>query len=59
MSDQPALSICCGFTATGLSRFPNGLQIVGHRFGDLGVSLLAATYEFLRDDIQAWPLAAG
>ena len=34
MSEQPAASVNCGYTASGL---PIGLQIVGHRHDDLGV----------------------
>jgi aspartyl-tRNA(Asn)/glutamyl-tRNA(Gln) amidotransferase subunit A len=45
MSEQPALSVPCGFTANGL---PIGLQISGRRFDDLGVLQLAAAWEQLR-----------
>ena len=55
MSEQPALSIHCGFTAGGL---PIGLQIAGHRFDDLGVLQLAAAYEQLRGVMPAWPMAS-
>ena len=51
-SEQPACSIPCGFTADGM---PIGLQIVGHRFDDLGVLRLAAAYEALRALPVAWP----
>jgi aspartyl-tRNA(Asn)/glutamyl-tRNA(Gln) amidotransferase subunit A len=41
-SGNPAASIPCGFTEDGL---PVGLQIVGHRFDDLGVLQAAAAFE--------------
>ena len=53
MSEQPALSINCGFTAAGL---PIGLQIVGHRHDDLGVLQLGAAYEQLRGALRPWPM---
>ena len=49
LSEQPALSLCCGFTA---SRLPVGLQIVGKRFDDAGVLRMARAYEAER---PAWP----
>jgi len=52
MSEQPAASICCGQDEDGL---PIGLQIIGHRFDDLGVLRLAAIYERLRPALPAWP----
>ena len=55
MSEQPALSIHCGFTAGGL---PIGLQIAGHRFDDRGVLQMAAAYEQLRGVMPAWPMAS-
>jgi len=55
MSEQPSLSINCGFTAGGL---PIGLQITGHRFDDLGVLQVAAAWEQLRGPMPAWPMAA-
>jgi Asp-tRNA(Asn)/Glu-tRNA(Gln) amidotransferase A subunit family amidase len=45
MSEQPAASINCGYTAAGL---PIGLQIVGKRFDDLGVLQMAAAFEQMR-----------
>jgi Asp-tRNA(Asn)/Glu-tRNA(Gln) amidotransferase A subunit family amidase len=51
-SEQPACSVACGVTADGR---PIGLQIVGHRFDDLGVLQLARWYERLRDPLPAWP----
>jgi Asp-tRNA(Asn)/Glu-tRNA(Gln) amidotransferase A subunit family amidase len=41
LSEQPAISVCCGFTAGGL---PVGLQIVGRRFDDAGVLRVARAY---------------
>jgi aspartyl-tRNA(Asn)/glutamyl-tRNA(Gln) amidotransferase subunit A len=52
MSEQPALSINCGYTTSGL---PIGLQIVGQRFDDLGVLRLARAYEALRPPQRPWP----
>jgi aspartyl-tRNA(Asn)/glutamyl-tRNA(Gln) amidotransferase subunit A len=44
-SEQPAASICAGYDSEGL---PIGLQIVGHRFDDLGVLRMAKAYESMR-----------
>jgi len=52
MSEQPAASINCGYTAAGL---PIGLQIIGRRFDDLGVLQLAAEFERLRPAQRPWP----
>ena len=52
MSEQPAASICAGYDANGL---PIGLQIVGHRFDDLGVLRMARAYEEMRPEMKAWP----
>lgn len=52
MSEQPAVSLNCGFTAAGM---PIGLQIVGRRFDDLGTLRLAKAYEDRRGPIAAWP----
>jgi aspartyl-tRNA(Asn)/glutamyl-tRNA(Gln) amidotransferase subunit A len=52
MSEQPAASIHCGFTAAGL---PIGLQIAGRRFDDLGVLQVARAYELLRGPQRPWP----
>jgi Asp-tRNA(Asn)/Glu-tRNA(Gln) amidotransferase A subunit family amidase len=52
MTEQPACSINCGFTKTGL---PIGLQIIGRRFDDLGVLRLAKAYEGWRGPITNWP----
>ena len=42
MSEQPAVSVNCGFDDDGL---PIGLQIVGRRFDDVGVLAVARAYE--------------
>jgi aspartyl-tRNA(Asn)/glutamyl-tRNA(Gln) amidotransferase subunit A len=52
MSEQPAASINCGYTAGGL---PIGLQIAGQRFDDLGVLQVARAFELIRDDQRPWP----
>ena len=52
MSEQPAASINCGYTAAGL---PIGLQIAGRRFDDLGVLQVARAFELLRQPQRAWP----
>ena len=52
MSEQPAASINCAYTAAGL---PIGLQIAGQRFDDLGVLQVCRAFELLRDPQQPWP----
>jgi len=52
MSEQPAASINCGYTASGL---PIGLQIAGKRFDDLGVLQVAHAFEMLREPQRPWP----
>ena len=52
MSEQPAASINCGYTASGL---PIGLQIAGRRFDDLGVLQVSRAFELLRDPQRPWP----
>ena len=52
MGEQPAASVHCGMTSTGI---PIGLQIVGHRFEDLAVMRLSRTWEELRGPITDWP----
>jgi aspartyl-tRNA(Asn)/glutamyl-tRNA(Gln) amidotransferase subunit A len=52
MSEQPAASICAGYDADGM---PIGLQIVGHRFDDVGVLRMAHAYEAMRSPQRAWP----
>jgi Asp-tRNA(Asn)/Glu-tRNA(Gln) amidotransferase A subunit family amidase len=51
-SEQPAASINCGHTKSGL---PIGLQIIGRRHDDLGVLRLSAAYEALRGPQPTWP----
>jgi aspartyl-tRNA(Asn)/glutamyl-tRNA(Gln) amidotransferase subunit A len=53
MSEQPAASINCGFTRSGL---PIGLQIAGARFDDLGVLQVARAFELIRDEQRPWPV---
>jgi len=52
MSEQPAASINCAYTESGL---PIGLQIVGQRFDDLGVLQVSRAYELIRDAQRPWP----
>ena len=52
MSEQPAISINCGFSSTGM---PIGLQIIAPRFADLMALKMAATYEVLRGPMPRWP----
>ncbi len=56
MSEQPAASIDCGCTSTGL---PIGLQIAGRRFDDLGVLQVARAFEQLREAQRPWPQPPG
>lgn len=53
MSEQPAASINCGYTAGGL---PIGLQIAGKRFDDLGVLQVSRAFEIIREAQRPWPL---
>jgi Asp-tRNA(Asn)/Glu-tRNA(Gln) amidotransferase A subunit family amidase len=52
LGTRSAASLCAGYDADGL---PIGLQIVGHRFDDLGVLRMARAYEALRPPPQSWP----
>lgn len=52
MSEQPAASINCGYTAEGL---PIGLQVAGQRFDDLGVLRVCRAYELIREAQRPWP----
>jgi aspartyl-tRNA(Asn)/glutamyl-tRNA(Gln) amidotransferase subunit A len=52
MSEQPAASIDCGRTQSGL---PIGLQIVGHRHDDLTVLQVARAWEAMRPAPPPWP----
>ena len=56
MSDQPAASIDCGVSSTGM---PIGLQIVGPRFADLFVLRLSGLFETWRGPIARWPEPKG
>jgi Asp-tRNA(Asn)/Glu-tRNA(Gln) amidotransferase A subunit family amidase len=56
MSEQPAISVPCAHTASGL---PIGLQIIGRRHDDLGVLRLAHAFEQLRGPLRPWPQLAG
>ena len=52
MSEQPAASINCGYSRSGM---PIGLQIAGQRFDDLGVLQVSRAFELLRGPQQPWP----
>lgn len=52
MGGQPAISVNCGYTASGL---PIGLQIIGQQFDDIGVLRLARAFETLRPQQRPWP----
>lgn len=55
MGGQPAISVNCGYTASGL---PIGLQIIGQQFDDIGVLRLARAFETLRPQQRPWPKVA-
>ena len=52
MSEQPAASINCGFSKSGM---PIGLQIVGPRFDDMRVLKLSKLYETWTGGVRHWP----
>jgi len=52
MSEQPAATVNCGYTAGGL---PIGLQIAGQRFDDLGVLQVSRAFECIREAQRPWP----
>ncbi|MDR6664795.1 amidase [Rhizobium sp. 1399] len=52
MSDQPASSINCGFSKSGM---PIGLQIVGPRFDDMRVLRLSKAFENWTGGVKDWP----
>ncbi|OCX66533.1 amidase [Thioclava sp. SK-1] len=54
LSEQPAVTVCCGYDSNGV---PMGLQIAGRRFDDLGVLQVAKLYEQLRPKMRPWPMA--
>jgi aspartyl-tRNA(Asn)/glutamyl-tRNA(Gln) amidotransferase subunit A len=54
MTEQPAASINCGYTASGL---PIGLQIVGKRFDDVGVLQFSRAFERIRGPQRPWPVS--
>lgn len=56
MSEQPAASINCGFSRSGM---PIGLQIVGPRFDDLFVLRLAQAFETWSGGVTSWPEPPG
>lgn len=52
MSEQPAISVNCGYDSAGV---PIGLQIAGRRFDDLGVLQMATAWEEMRGPQRDWP----
>ncbi|WP_165217556.1 amidase [Affinirhizobium pseudoryzae] len=52
MSEQPASSINCGFSKSGM---PIGLQIVGPRYADLFVLKLSKAFETMSGGVTHWP----
>lgn len=54
MSEQPAASINCGFSKSGM---PIGLQIVGPRFDDMRVLKLSKLFETWTGGVKNWPEA--
>jgi aspartyl-tRNA(Asn)/glutamyl-tRNA(Gln) amidotransferase subunit A len=52
MSEQPASSINCGFSKSGM---PIGLQIVGPRYEDLFVLKLSRAFETWGGGVRRWP----
>jgi Asp-tRNA(Asn)/Glu-tRNA(Gln) amidotransferase A subunit family amidase len=56
MSEQPALSLNCGFSGDGM---PIGLQIVTRRFADGQALALARWYESCRGPMTNWPRQEG
>ncbi|MFM2068517.1 MAG: hypothetical protein RLZZ584_3426 [Pseudomonadota bacterium] len=59
MSEQPAVSVNCGYTAGGDAGkpLPIGLQIIGRRHDDLGVLRVARAFELIRGPQRPWPAA--
>lgn len=56
MSEQPAASINCGFSKSGM---PIGLQIVGPRFDDMRVLKLSKLFETWTGGVRTWPQPPG
>jgi Asp-tRNA(Asn)/Glu-tRNA(Gln) amidotransferase A subunit family amidase len=58
MSEQPAVSVNCGFTVAGDTGqgLPIGLQIIGKRHDDLGVLRIARAFELIRGEQRRWPM---
>ena len=52
VSEQPAVSVPCGFTAAGM---PLGLQIAGPRHDDIGVLRVARAFEQIRPPMKSYP----
>lgn len=52
MSEQPASSINCGFSRSGM---PIGMQIIGPRFDDMRVLRLSKAFEDWTGGIKSWP----
>ena len=52
MSEQPAASINCGFSKSGM---PLGLQIIGPRYDDMRVLKLSRLFETWTGKIANWP----
>ncbi|MDE1157612.1 MAG: amidase [Neorhizobium sp.] len=52
MSEQPAASINCGYSRSGM---PIGLQIVGPRYDDMRVLKLSKVFETWTGGVKAWP----
>jgi len=50
---QPASSVCFAFDQRHL---PIGVQVIGHRFDDLGVLQVTKALEDLRDITMDWPV---
>lgn len=55
ISEQPAISVPCGYDSAGV---PIGLQIAGRRFDDLGVLRAARAWEQMRPEQRRWPFMA-
>jgi Asp-tRNA(Asn)/Glu-tRNA(Gln) amidotransferase A subunit family amidase len=53
MSEQPAVSVNCGWSSGGL---PIGLQIIAKRHDDLAALKVARAFELIRGLQRAWPM---